>query len=84
MKTLTFELKVVVQDDAEFEKLRADISNLIAEDDNINDNYLLAHKLRFLRGKYIDGVKDPSRDNVDDITDKDLNEWYDRADKELE
>lgn len=81
MKTLTFELKVAVQDDAETEEIRSVISSMIEESDHIQDNYLFAHKLRFLRGKYIDGVKDPS---LDDITDKDLNGWFTRADKELE
>lgn len=81
MKTLTFELKVVVQDDAETEGIRSIISDLINEDDYIQNNYLFTHKLRFLRGKYLDGVKDPS---LNDITVKDLNEWFARANKELE
>lgn len=80
MKTLTFELKVVVQDDAETEEVCSVINNLISEDDYIHDNFLFSHKLRFLRGKYIDGVKDPP---LDAVTDENLDEWFARAGKEL-
>lgn len=81
MKVLIFELRVAIQDDANTEEIRSTVSNLISEDDHINDNYLLAHKLRYLRGRYIEEFRDPS---IDNLSDEELNAWYERADKELE
>lgn len=80
MKILNYEVKIAIEDNCDANELKETIKSLITEDDYLADNFLYGCDVRYLTGRYVDGVKDPPSDNV---TDENVEAWFDRADKEL-
>jgi len=84
MKTATYILKVVIEDTTDAKKFGDLMHNTILDSDYIADHYLYVSKLELDRSQFIgrwpgDGVKDVTPNS----TDEEVNDWLDRAEKEL-
>lgn len=79
MKTATYILKVVIEDTTDAKKFGDLMHNTILDSDYIADHYLYVSKLEIDRSQFIDGVKDVTPNS----TDEEVNDWLDRAEKEL-
>lgn len=84
MKILTFELKVAVEDSITHQQVQETYEHFVGvgkiQVEGTERGFVATESFRFLRGRYVEGVKEPTGGLYDDAWD----DWYDRAEKEIE